>query len=42
VVLNLVENPVSRNELRAAFAAGNTGIKEVIVIGPDKIIYRLP
>jgi hypothetical protein len=42
VVLNLAENPVSRHELRAAFAAGNTGIKEVIVIGPDKIIYRLP
>jgi Contact-dependent growth inhibition CdiA C-terminal domain len=42
VVLNLSENPVSRSELRAAFAAGNTGIKEVIVIGPDKIIYRLP
>ena len=42
VVLNLAENPVSRSELRAAFAAGNTGIKEVIVIGPDKIIYRLP
>ncbi len=42
VVLNLAENPVSRHELRAAFAAGNTGIKEVIVIGPDKVIYRLP
>ena len=26
----------------AAFNAATTGIKEVIVIGPDKIIYRLP
>ena len=42
VVLNLADNPVSRHELRAAFDAMNTGIKEVIVIGPDKLIYRLP
>jgi hypothetical protein len=42
VVLNLANNPVSRHELRAAFAAGNSGIKQVIVIGPDKTIYRLP
>jgi Contact-dependent growth inhibition CdiA C-terminal domain len=42
IVLNLAENSVSRHELREAFQAGNAGVKEVIVIGPNKVIFRLP
>ena len=42
IVLNLGDSPLSRHELRAAFNAANSSVREVIVIGRDKIIYRLP
>jgi Contact-dependent growth inhibition CdiA C-terminal domain len=42
IVLNLSESQLTRNEVRLAFNAANTSIKEVIVIGPDRVIYRLP
>jgi hypothetical protein len=42
IVLDLSQSDITRHELRAAFNAGNTGVREVIVIARDKTIYRLP